>query len=34
MFDGTPVPLLAGTAICAAAALWLCRGLLEEPVAA
>jgi DHA1 family bicyclomycin/chloramphenicol resistance-like MFS transporter len=33
-FDGTPLPLLAGTAICAAVALALTRHLREEPVAA
>ena len=29
-FDGTPVPLLVGTGLCAALALWLARGLREE----
>ncbi|MEM8850626.1 MAG: hypothetical protein AAGE03_11405 [Pseudomonadota bacterium] len=29
-FDGTPVPLMGGVALAAAAALWLAAGLREE----
>ncbi len=32
-FNGTPVPLMAGVALCAGVGLWLAAGLREEPVA-
>ncbi|TFL19032.1 multidrug effflux MFS transporter [Jannaschia formosa] len=32
-FDGTPLPLLVGTALCGLAGLWLARRLEEEPAA-